>query len=150
LRFTFNLQVCESTLSYEMQLRIILGGLQYLSKQNLLTLSCCATLYYIHLVSCRTIFFSYSLLPWKFLHITKIRLILILLLFSFVSTGQLTKKSDVYSFGIVLLELICGCSYLSKDYVHIREKVSNNSLYHFYFSKKIQFLSSLLVKIEKI
>jgi serine/threonine protein kinase len=123
------LQVCESTLSYEMQLRIILGGLQYLSKQNLLAFVMLCNTYYLHLVSCTTIFFIYSPLPWKFLHITKIRLILILLLFSFVSTGQLTKKSDVYSFGIVLLELICGC------YVHIREKVSNNSKNNFYFSK---------------
>ncbi|KAH8969335.1 hypothetical protein BDL97_02G028300 [Sphagnum fallax] len=48
----------------------------------------------------------------------------------FVSTGQLTKKSDVYSFGIVLLELICGCSYLSKDYVHIREKAKLHMQQH--------------------
>jgi serine/threonine protein kinase len=62
-------------------------------------------------------------------------LILILLLFSFLRTGQVTKKTDVYSFGIVLLELICGCSHLSEDNVNIQEKVSNNSRYHFYFSQ---------------
>jgi serine/threonine protein kinase len=131
-----------------MQLRII-WEVQYLSKQNLLTLSWCATLGTF--ILCHILQFSSFIFfcLGNFFVIQKIRLILILLLFSFLCTGQVTKKTDVYSFGIVLLELICGCSHLSEDNVNIQEKVSNNSHYHFYFSQNSNSFQAYLWRLKQ-